>query len=718
MDEPVEHRTFSSDRAVTSPQEDRFGRAQFAMRVASTIGLRTDPSSLVVGLYGPWGDGKTSVLNFIRQELGSFPLVSCLTFNPWRFDSEERLLEGFFSLLASTLDTKLNTTTESIGKAIRDYSGLLKVGHAGLSDIAGLTGTLLSTVSLDTLRDRISQILSKNHMRVVVLIDDIDRMEKSEIQAIFRLVKLTADFENTAYILAFDERMVATAVGERFSSVPSDAVEAGRNFLEKIVQVPLHLPAPKKGKLREYCFEMVDGALQDAGIKVSQEEVSYFVSTFTRNMEWKLTTPRMAVRYINSIRFSLGLLRGEVYTPDLLLIEGLRILFPQVYELIKRNADLFLNRSEEPRSSQTENGLDKRLRETLAQEAPEAVANIRRLLETMFPRTGSTIYGRDWEPDWNRSKRICSSEYFDRYFTYSIDETDISDRQLEEVLANLHSEGTHRRSINDVLSSENSGRLISKLQARVETLSALDARALASQLIDRGDIYPNPRNGLRFQNPFTQAAILVSRLIMRLPAEERTPSLLKLINDSEPLPFLAECLNRCRSDKEDGDESRVVSRTQQKSLELALAQRISCAAESFVDKPWLFDAHHSWLLLHAWRTGLGDAAVIAYISRTLQAHPSSVFDLLRSALGTAWSGSTGMPFEPKFGREAYNAVAIIANMNGIAKALEGQNLSAQAFGDEYDEQAEPATNEILGQRFLAIHQQVLKEDAKAPNSSI
>jgi predicted KAP-like P-loop ATPase len=55
--------SFDADRPIKSSREDRFGRSKFAKRVAHIIAERRDSTSIVVGVYAPWGEGKTSVLN-------------------------------------------------------------------------------------------------------------------------------------------------------------------------------------------------------------------------------------------------------------------------------------------------------------------------------------------------------------------------------------------------------------------------------------------------------------------------------------------------------------------------------------------------------------------------------------------------------------------------------------------------------------------------------
>jgi len=200
---------YIADSPITDPALDRFGRWPFAQRVAQTIASRRDPSSIVVAVYGAWGEGKTTVLNFIENALGEFQDVICIRFNPWRFGDEPDLLRNFFQTLADALGRSISARKEEIGKLFRDYAIVLAPFHPAVAESLREIGRTLSSVELDELKSRIEKLLGDERKRVVVLMDDIDRLDKAEIQAIFRLVKLSADFEYTAYVLAFDEDMVA-----------------------------------------------------------------------------------------------------------------------------------------------------------------------------------------------------------------------------------------------------------------------------------------------------------------------------------------------------------------------------------------------------------------------------------------------------------------------------------------------------------------------------
>src|SRR5690606_17639099 len=111
-------RQYSSDSPIHVPEEDRFSRWPFSERLANVINTRRDPSSIIIGIYGAWGEGKTSVLNFIEHAFQGQKEVVCRRFNPWRYGTEEQLLQGFFLMIADAIDTDIITKGEKIKELI------------------------------------------------------------------------------------------------------------------------------------------------------------------------------------------------------------------------------------------------------------------------------------------------------------------------------------------------------------------------------------------------------------------------------------------------------------------------------------------------------------------------------------------------------------------------------------------------------------------------
>src|SRR5262249_23506812 len=138
---------------------------------------------------------------------------------------------------------------------------------------------------------------------------------------------------------AFDEEIVSAAIQERYSAT---STHSGRAFLEKIIQIPLRLPASEQQVLRNYCLTAVGQALRDVGVVLTDDQGQKYVRGVNAGFEEQIDTPRKAKLYANILTFSLPILAGEVNPVDLMLIEGIRVFFPKLYASILEHPDAFL----------------------------------------------------------------------------------------------------------------------------------------------------------------------------------------------------------------------------------------------------------------------------------------------------------------------------------------------------------------------------------------
>ena len=234
---------------------------------------------------------------------------------------------------------------------------------------------------------------------------------------------LTADFSNTTYILSFDEAMVAAAIGERFGAGDKNS---GMSFLEKIIQIPLTIPKAQPEALKKFCFDMVDNAINAAAVTLTEKEVQRFVFQFTTNILPRLNTPRLAVRYGNSLSFSLPLLKGEVNMVDLILVDALKIFYPDHYQFIKSNPDYFIGSyshfgmgNDQQKMTDIKAHFDllgKNLNKIDRANSIDLISNLFPNLDTVY---GNFHFSEENKDDWYRGKRIVAPQYFDRYFSYA-----------------------------------------------------------------------------------------------------------------------------------------------------------------------------------------------------------------------------------------------------------------------------------------------------------
>ena len=287
---------YNSDKPINLKEQDRFNRYKFSNRIADTIIKRNSDEGLVIGLYGIWGEGKSSVLNMIEDELKKSEEILIVKFNPWRFKDEDALILNFFKNISESLDRELNTKIEKIGSFLKKYGGVTSVLNFDLSEI----GKSFSDTQIEDLKNRVNDFLKESKKKIVVVIDDIDRLDKQELFSLFRLIKLTGDFSKTYYILSFDDEMVASAIGERFAEGNRNS---GHNFLEKIIQVPLRIPQALSKDSLNFTFELLNEVLKENEVELGTDEDQNVGLLISQNILLRIKTPRLAIRYANSMEF-------------------------------------------------------------------------------------------------------------------------------------------------------------------------------------------------------------------------------------------------------------------------------------------------------------------------------------------------------------------------------------------------------------------------------
>lgn len=432
---------------------DEFERKDFAQRIANTVlNQPLSHSSLIVSIVGAWGSGKSTVLKYIQAELAQKP-CKIATFNPWRYAGEDALLYHLFEALVKAIDGKRSVMTkwQEMQKTASEWKDLYKAGIQTAGSAASVllpgSGSLvkgaLSSIlpsefklRVDEIREQARKHLSGSTKRIVMVIDDVDRLDPQEILLLFRSLKLIADLPNTTFIIAMDEEHVSQVIGKHIDGNP----ETGRRYIEKIVNVRLTLPAIPDHILEDYALKRLSRVWVLAKGDVPQEQ-SQRTGQIFRNLHMPfITTPRRVKTVENAFAFALGLLPDEVDAGDVLLLEATRILHPKTFEAMPRLI---------PTAGRIAGGfiMDPNKHEKASKERREEVM---RLLLEGFPSLSSDLKEqvegtfKNWFPQlsfaadatsrekWRQEKRICSMDYFWRYFSYAIHGDDIHDARVRE----------------------------------------------------------------------------------------------------------------------------------------------------------------------------------------------------------------------------------------------------------------------------------------------
>jgi hypothetical protein len=502
--------------------------------------------------------------------------------------------------------------------------------------------------------------------------------------------------------------MVAGAIGEKYASSSGQSYEAGMNFLEKIVQVPLHLPPPSPDALRQYCFGLVDEALRESGTEMSQSQIDEFVRHFIDGIQIRLKTPRMAKRYANALHFALTILKGETYTTDLLLVEGLRMFYPKLYDAIRHDPEPVLRTHSADKANANAGKFIEAHTEGMTATEKRAAAN---LVEALFPRMGSTIIGSDWETEFARDQRIASNYYFPRYFTYGVSSSDVADVALMSFVAALpqvsaeESAKVFRGLIND----RNASTLLYKLRSQEDQMPALSASRLIEVFARTGSCFPSPDSFVFFMQPLMQAVICIRQLMRRIPAEERLSVATGAIANAETLKFACDAARWLSAG--DGTVEPVLTADEEKQMEAALGTRIEAYLAAQSQAIWLVEPKDAGTYLRWWERVSGPGPVRSYTSRQVQEDPANVFELMKAYLPNAWGMTTGLPVESSFDRDTYNAISAVIDPATVAATLQsiyGEELSAPNY---HLPRREPRERRLAHQ-FMFVYNKVLAEQAQ------
>jgi len=662
---------YTADQPINKPEEDRFQRAGFAKRIANTISNRQDNANVVFGIYGAWGEGKSSVLNLIDKELAQDDKIIRIQFNPWRYGDEEALLQNYFDTIAKALNKSLHEWREKLGNWISRVTKDVKVKGMTVDWI----GKLLSDVKLEELRERVNKFLTASEKKLVIFIDDIDRLDKAEIFAIFRLVKLTADFANTTYVLSFDEKMVAAAIGGQFGA---GDVQAGERFLEKIIQIPLTIPKAQPAALLTFCSEQVSRAFTMNGLTLDTEKAEDFNETFSSYLLPFLTTPRLAIRYGNALSFALPLLQGEVNNYDLLLIEAVKIFFPDYYSFIKNNPQFFTSSYflyENTEDPDKRNALDEAIAPLGGTFNKQQKNFIRNLLNRLFPFIDFDEQRDDVSNErlnfWRFHKRICSPDYFERYFTYTVLVGEVSDSSLEELLRQSEKLPIPEmiKKLVALIKGSNPADVMVKLLLHESELNWPQCRQLAFAIGQISELLPHENGTMTmfYQSVRMQGAIFIAQALKNHQKEPVFKTAQELLKDAKDIHFAYMINNRLRAGEKDDKLFN-----EEEYLSLANVFRERALLESQQAGLSLFEFFERFpdrlnYILGTWRMADREA-LLNYVTTYLDQQAENVISYLRAIIPMGINGS-GPEYKTDLTQAVYDFATDIAGADRLLNLL-------------------------------------------------
>ena len=423
---------YYTDCPIDRYEEDLLGRKEFSRKLSSSIYNYEYDEGLVIGLFGKWGSGKTSVINMVTEELKQIavgeekgnkkePII--VNFNPWNYPRHSDLMTLFLNNLKLILCKEESGAKKKIGKFISEYTEIFEV--CSLVPIIGSAVTpVLKTLfwnigkklkndkDLSEIREQIEKELKGQGQKILVVIDDIDRLTNTQIVDILHLVKCVAGFPKLIYILSMDRDIVADAIA-------SELHVDGNRYLEKIVQVQFNIPEIGSGLLEKVVYEKLLSDVKTISQEIEVDDI--YLTEILDSVVYKYVyTIRDVNRLLNTFRFKYGAFYQETSMEDMLGITTIELFDPKLYHWIYNNKYILCN-------GYKNNDEYKSFKEYVIQFQEIGIDGKKamKILYTMFPTFAKSVYEKDDISETDKEKivrkmRISYLERFELYFCFDI----------------------------------------------------------------------------------------------------------------------------------------------------------------------------------------------------------------------------------------------------------------------------------------------------------
>ena len=554
---------YNSDKPIKSSEQDLLGRTTFSKQLGEAIYKYDGKDGLVLGVFGKWGTGKTSILNMVVNEINYLsksdtdrPII--VNFSPWNYSDKDNLISIFFDDLRKKIKfSSNNDNMKQVVKAIDQYSGvlnLLSYTSVVLSQnwiimlkyplkclYQYIRGKILEDTNLDKVKTNLERALIKSKQKIIVIIDDIDRLTNTQIRDIFQLVKQVGNFPNIIYVLSMDRDVVCRAL-ESVHNIN------GAEYLDKIVQIPFEIPALLKPRLREIFLTKLEDIVKTISDNTNIDK-SYWSEVFANCIEPYIKTLRDVNRVINTFQFRYKILYEETAFEDMVALTTIEVLEPQLYQWIGRHKDLLCSTYSHSFSALLRDKSD--FRKSIVDELEKIGIKTDigiKFLSTLFPVFANDIDERDYiytESNIREKMRVAQEERFDLYFMFDLREIPVARFIINDCV--------NKMALNDLITTiiiiNNDGNIeyfIDELRSLVDTIPSERLGLLASAILYEQDKFTNDSR-FYMLSAYTKAEFLVYDIMNRINDESERYSLIKSVLENinkEQIGTLASFINR------------------------------------------------------------------------------------------------------------------------------------------------------------------------------
>jgi ABC-type dipeptide/oligopeptide/nickel transport system ATPase subunit len=539
------------EEPISTEIEDSLGRNVFAEKISREVINLPMKDTFSYGVLGEWGSGKTSLINLIVGVINRDDDAIVMFYNPWFYSNKEAMIEAFYNDLIKTISKEY--VTWNVRKSIRSYLKLIKEGVPIFRGVKIDFNNMDFFSSERSLRNKIEKYTQGMNRNIVVIVDDIDRLERNELLEILSLIAYSGKLKNIVFLVAFDYETVVNIIAKN-----KREKELAKRYLEKIFQRTFAMPDNTTEELIEL-FELEINKIcrnlkynDKTAIAELNEEFKKIIANTSI-----FSNMRKVKRFLNSFYSFVSPIIMEINLLDAFRLQILQIEYYSIYQDIKANQPLYLgswNRNYYYEGTFDRKKYVDRIRnhvDSLLEnfDSQGDRSNILKILEGLFWEVGNaysvgTYYDKsNVMNEFRVEKRISHPECFYKYFIRDL-RGEISDAYIEELIESLNNESVSVSKMFSSISFMEENKLKSffrSLSIRVKKLNDKAKQDLLSELTERIDRFVEEE---MYGGSKSEAKFLIYNLLNDLPKKDIKKFAREIILECKDLQFVAEFIYR------------------------------------------------------------------------------------------------------------------------------------------------------------------------------
>lgn len=535
---------------------DLIGRDKFISDLQNIIINCRPNDKFVIALEGAWGCGKTTILNNLKERIYDENIILIDDFDPWAYEDEKSLFRGMFDLIMKKLE--LNFSIGKINHFFNMYLDILFYSSKYQKPYSILKNYYYSYNEINRLREIINNYLKNSNKRILFIIDNIERSEKENIIFLFKLVNNILNFDNTIYLLSFDD--------EKLQKIFKEDLNIDYSYIKKIIQLEVKVPKIDENIFINVTTTCLKNLFKLYGIcDISKSEMEIIGRSVNDLRDLKtyinsaVTFQYKTNRYLNCV--------------DVFLLNILEKEAPELYGEIKNNKkffaseDIYIDENIFTFDTQKFNQEGKAFFDNFFKNVNFKHKDI---LVELFPYVNSYLQNKDLRDVYYYTgkhkesiikKRIYNAKYFDLYFTHKKNDFTVITSSVENFIESINTsddianvESNYEEMI---LSWDTSFQeeLFEILEMNLDKV--IDSRkTFLLKIIYKNASKYDDSPGFPGTNALSRAEMIMSRLIVEMEDDELKKFKNELKQDNySKLYLISELIRHIKSEKEFDDKA-------------------------------------------------------------------------------------------------------------------------------------------------------------------